>query len=105
MPNDDKIGQLKYQLLTGLAGTLIEAKNQVADYAVFIIHEFISSALDDIKVSRNADDFQKFFEKLIGVNGINFGDGKLHEIKSVPGGEFVPAGRSLLFGKIRTQLK
>ena len=84
-PVDDRIGRLKYQLLTGLAGALIEAKSQSADYAVFIVHEFISSSLDAKKMSRNAGDFQRFFEELTGISGLSFGDGKLHEIKSVPG--------------------
>jgi len=103
-PVDDRIGQLKYQLLTGLAGALIEAKSQNADYAVFIVHEFISRSLDAKKLSRNSDDFQMFFEELTEISGLNYGDGKLHEIRSVPGGEFVPAGMPLLSGKIQTQL-
>jgi len=104
-PVDDRIGQFKHQLLTGLAGTLIEAKNQYAHCAVFVVHELISDSLDAIKLGQNATDFQTFFEDLTGVNSVKFGDGKLHEIKSVPGGEFVPAGIPVCFGKIKTQIR
>ena len=57
---DDVIGNVRYQLLTGVAGALIEAKNRGADISVFIVHEFLSKALDYKKLEQNSDDFEYF---------------------------------------------
>jgi hypothetical protein len=36
------IGELRYQLLAAIAGTLIEARRRWAEQAVFVVHEFVS---------------------------------------------------------------
>ncbi len=49
-----------YQLLSGLAGTLVEAKRLDASRAVFLVHEFITPKTSDDLHARNAralDDF------------------------------------------------
>jgi hypothetical protein len=38
----ERIARLRYQLITALVGTLIEARQQGADQAVFLVHEFVS---------------------------------------------------------------
>ena len=104
-PLDHHIGKLRYQLLTGVAGTLIEAKKRKADYAVFVVHEFLSSGVDLVKVSQNNEDFDSFFRHLSGKKDIRFYSGKLHEIGYVNGGKFVPNKIPLLIGKVSTKLK
>jgi hypothetical protein len=54
------VSSLRYQLLHGLAGTLIEARRRGADTAVFLVQEFLSDRVDDKKVRRNEEDFQAF---------------------------------------------
>jgi hypothetical protein len=39
----NKVGDLRYQLLHRIGGTLIEAKRKNAKFAVFIVHEFLSA--------------------------------------------------------------
>ena len=101
---DHHIGKLRYQLLTGVAGTLIEAKNRKADHAVFIVHEFLSKGVDLVKVSQNNEDFDNFFRHLLEKLDIRFYSGKLHEIGYVHGGKFVPNNIPLLIGKVSTKL-
>ncbi|WP_420489979.1 DUF6946 family protein [Neobacillus vireti] len=36
------MGHLRYQLLYGIDGTLIEAKRRGASFALFIVHNFLS---------------------------------------------------------------
>ena len=45
-PIDAELRRLRYQLLHGLAATIIEAGNQHATFAVFVVHEFLSLPLD-----------------------------------------------------------
>ena len=101
---DDVIGNVRYQLLTGVAGALIEAKNRGAGISVFIVHEFLSKALDYKKIEQNSDDFEYFVRILSGKTDLRIQLDELIEIKSVPGGEFVPGGMKLLIGKTQTIL-
>jgi hypothetical protein len=100
----DVIGNVRYQLLTGVAGALIEAKNKGADISVFIIHEFLSEALDNRKVRQNSNDFEYFVRILSGRNNLLLQSNELYEIESVPGGEFVPGGIKLLIGKTKVEV-
>ena len=59
-----KIGDLRYQLLTAVAGALCEAERQGIDRAVLLVQEFITSKTDDKKHRMNADDLNLFLERL-----------------------------------------
>ena len=65
-PVDDDLGQLRYQLLHGVAGTLIEAENREAAQAIFVVHEFLSDQTDRDKVERNRQDLDRFVQQLPG---------------------------------------
>lgn len=104
-PIDEELGQTRYQLLHGLAGTLIEAKNQGATQAVFVVHEFISDKVAPENVDRNAADFERFVRALSGWEGSPIGAGKLVGPIRVPGGEFVPAAIPAFIGKVTTILR
>ncbi len=101
--SDDDLGQLRYQLLTGIAGALIEAKNRKADYAVFVLHEFVSSELDPAQVKGNAEDLDNFLRKMTGQKDFHLSSGQLAEIGHVPGSKFVPRGIPLSIGKVSTE--
>jgi hypothetical protein len=53
-------GNLGYQLLTALAGTLAGAKNMNAESAVFLIHEFNTSETEQSKRAANAEQYETF---------------------------------------------
>ena len=101
---DDVIGNVRYQLLTGVAGALIEAKNKGAGISVFIVHEFISKALDYKKIEQNSDDLEYFVRILSRKTDLLIQSNELIEIDGIPGGEFVPSGIKLLIGKTKTKL-
>lgn len=105
-PIDEELGQLRYQLLHGLGGALIEAKNQGAAQAVFVVHEFISDEVEQDKVDRNAADFERFVRTFPGWEETIIHAGTLIGPIQIPGpgGEFVPADIPFLIGKATTNL-
>jgi hypothetical protein len=64
-----RISGLRCQLLTAVAGTLLEAKAQRAATAVLVIHEFRTSATDDANLQSNADDLDEFLALFWSRNG------------------------------------
>ncbi|MFO7821169.1 MAG: hypothetical protein R6V56_03810 [Lentisphaeria bacterium] len=58
-----EVHEIRYQLLTGAAGTLAETIEQKADLAIFVVHEFIG-ATDPDKVKVNSDDLNCFVRLL-----------------------------------------
>jgi hypothetical protein len=61
----NEANDVRYQLLTGAAGTIIEAQEQHAEVAAFVIHEFIGCTQED-KVQSNTNDLNRFVELLTG---------------------------------------
>jgi hypothetical protein len=68
--NPDQLGPVRYQLLTGLAGTLAEAQRRKAQQAVFIVYFFDSNALLPDKVSANQNDYRAFLALLAANTGL-----------------------------------
>jgi uncharacterized protein DUF6946 len=59
-----RLGDLRYQLLTGIAGTLAWARDIGGSRAVFVVHEFVTNQSRDGKHAQNAADFNRFLERL-----------------------------------------
>lgn len=59
---------LRYQLLTGIAGTAIQASRDGADIGVFVIHEFRTADTDARKLASNARDLGRFLQALIPIS-------------------------------------
>lgn len=102
-PIDQDLGRLRYQLMTGLAGTLTEAKEQLAVKAVFVIHEFISEKVTE-KVLQNSKDFEIFVQSFPGMKHVSIRSGHLIDGISIAGGLFVPGDIPVLLGKVATIL-
>jgi hypothetical protein len=94
---DDEIGQLRYQLLTALAGILIEAKIQQAAMAILLVHEFVTPCTQDRRIADNTADLDGFVRAL-GYQGIK--PGQIIGPFSVPGGKFVPGNILICIGKV-----
>ena len=60
----DGLRTLRYQLLTGLAGTVIEAGDKEASLAVFLVHEFATSLTTEKKLQGNSADSKAFVAAL-----------------------------------------
>lgn len=94
----EEIGDLRYQLLHGVAGTLIAAKKHKARRALFLVHEFLS-ATDRMKVEANEADLKRFLERL-GWKG-EFGADRIAGPFKVAGGGRVPSDVELFVGKVQ----
>ncbi|WP_281885861.1 DUF6946 family protein [Paenibacillus sp. YYML68] len=95
------IGALRYQLIHAIAGTLIEAKSQGADQAVFIVHEFVPFGKASKKAKQNEEALQEFVESLAGTP---LSSGQLKGPIFVPGNDFIPNDIPLYIGKVETVL-
>jgi hypothetical protein len=58
------IGELRYQLLTGIAGTLALAAEHKAERAIFIVHVLETSMTSSPQLAANADDASQFVRRL-----------------------------------------
>jgi hypothetical protein len=59
-----RLADLGYQLFSGLAGTLADAKEADAKRAVFLVHEFVTSETEDDKHRSNASALDDFVARL-----------------------------------------
>jgi len=96
--------KLRYQLLTGCAGTLIEADRIGAIKAVFVVHVFLSDAVNKEKIKSNDEDFIHFMRYFGCHDDEIIDDSVLIGPLKVPGGTFVPSKMPLYVGRIKTQL-
>jgi hypothetical protein len=99
-PWEEDLGALRYQLVHGVAGTLIEAAERNADLAIFVVHEFVSNLTTADKRARNDEDLASFvlhFTDTILTNKSLLGP------FTVVGHGRIPAGANLYLGKVTTE--
>lgn len=95
------IDLLRYQLLHAIAGTLIEAENQSADQAIFIVHEFVPFGKVSKKAKQNEEYLREFVEMLADIS---LTSRQLIGPIFVPGGGNIPNCIPLYIGKAETVL-
>jgi hypothetical protein len=103
-PIDAELSRLRYQLLHGLAAAIIEAGNQRATFAVFVVHEFLSLALDFDRVVRNDEDLTAFVHSVPRGHGERLNCGTLLPPTTARGEMGVPSDIPFSLGRIRTLL-
>ena len=109
------VAELPYQLLSAIAGTLIEAELQKACKAVLVIHEFRTVKTKDANLDANANALNHFLRLLLSAN--NAGVSENFELKNghicgpiliadrqVQGPIQLPYHILLFIGKMRTDL-
>jgi hypothetical protein len=64
----DVVSKLPYQLLSGIAGTLLEARLQQASKAVFLIHESRTMSTVDSNMDDNSNALNGFLHLLQSTN-------------------------------------
>jgi hypothetical protein len=96
---EPRIGHLRYQLFTGCAGALIEAKSMQASVAIFCVHEFLGSSTTPENLERNATDFGEFIRHVLPDRRPEIEPGKLLGPIHAKGGGYVPQGIPLYVGK------
>lgn len=97
-----RVGDLRYQLLTAVAGTLAFADAQGASIAVLVIHEFVTDQTNADNHLRNGGDYNEFLVRLSEHRLLEAAGAVLDGPFTVPGVELFPGGRSLFIGKITT---
>ncbi len=98
-------GELRYQLITGVAGTLALADQMEARKAILIVHELID--LNRTKESRrrnNREDLDRFVRRLSGGSVERLTRGQLAGPLVLPGGGRMASGVALYVGKARRDL-
>lgn len=96
------IGELRYQLIHGIAGALAYAGQVKASYALFVVHEFVTPSAKTKKLEANARDLHNFL-KLLAPGAAPL-DRRLYGPVCVPGNEHIPEEIPLYLGKIRTEI-
>jgi len=99
-PDDEEARASRYQLLTALAGALVEAQEYGADATLFIVHEFVGRT-DDKRLLRNALDLARFVNLLSKGTVEAISPGILTGPFSVPGNEHFAGTERLFIGKCR----
>jgi hypothetical protein len=100
------LGELRYQLLSALAGTLVETNRDGASFAVVLVHEFVTTKTDDAKHAANRGDLDTFCARLLGQAPKRVGDtaGWLAGPATVHGdGSFLPAACEVLVASLVTR--
>jgi len=107
------IQNVPYQLLAGVAATLLEAENRGARKAIFIVHEFRTAKTNYANMQRNAEALNSFLRLLLQSNGtvsdkFELESAHLLRFPVLPrairsGGAYLP-DIPLYVGKIRTDL-
>ena len=93
------VGEVRYQLLTAVAGTLAMAHAHGARRAVLVVHELVSSRTSQAKLAANAQDLDRFVKRLSRgtVNGVF--PGTLYGPFTVPGAPLFANPAALYVGK------
>jgi hypothetical protein len=92
--------EIRYQLLTAAAGTVIQASRDGAPIGVMVVHEFLTEKVDRVEnVPRNAADFALFTATLARVPREKVRSGALYGPVKFPRGQYLAREVQLLIGK------
>jgi hypothetical protein len=98
------ISPLRYQLLHGLVGTLLEAARRGTDAAVFLVHEFTSARTSSKKVEQNEAALMQFAAAISERAPDVLRSGKLAGPFLAHGGGDLSPGFPFYLGLLRTEL-
>jgi hypothetical protein len=98
--SDASQGSLRYQLLTAVAGTMIEATEKSANKAIFIVYEFRTPKSNLKKVQKNERALNEFVAYLTHGELTEVTPGILHGPFHVFGGSRIDVHIPLYIGKV-----
>lgn len=102
-PGTSNLGNLRYQLLTALAGAVAFAIENQATRAVLVIHEFVSGRTDHSKHRGNTHDLDAFVARLTSGRTRSIEAGKLVGPIIIPGRPLFIRAPAVYVGKaVRT---
>ena len=105
VPETSRLGDLRYQLLTGLAGAIAFAIASKATKTVLVIHEFITERTDDRKHETNANDLVAFLARLTSGEVRSVVAGRLVGPIAIPGRPLFESVPPLYVGKVVRNLR
>jgi hypothetical protein len=91
---------LRYQLLTAVTGTAIEAARRQADTAVVVVHEFRTENTDDESIAVNTEDLQTFVGVLLDLPASEILEGRLYGPAVMVPGAHLERGVDVFIGKV-----
>jgi len=93
-----------YQLLHGVAATLLEGASRDADLAVFLVHQFAGESIDQARVVANTNALEGFVRMLLPSLKESFRPGRLYG--PIPSAVQIRGGHGirLLVGEVLTVL-
>lgn len=65
-PDDPDVGELRYQLFTAAVGTAALAHRTGARRGVFVVHDLVTTAVDEADRKRNHEDLKRFLGRILG---------------------------------------
>jgi hypothetical protein len=101
---DDVIRRLRYQLIHSAAATLIEASDQQADCAVFLVHEFHSGNLNPTKLDQNMAGWTTFVKAFPALAAAAVTRNQILGPVSLPGYRSERGSIPLYLGNVVTEL-
>ncbi|MFN2469445.1 MAG: hypothetical protein ABR583_00305 [Gaiellaceae bacterium] len=107
LATDRSLGAIRYQLLSALAGTLVDARELEATEAILPIHEFRTDKTDDHLQDANAADLDAFLGRLHpGADRSSHETAWISDAVIVRGdGTWLPAERPVRVGKLHTDVR
>src|SRR4051794_28755741 len=103
LDDEPRLGTLRYQLLSALAGTLADAKLEGARHAVLLVHEFVTDRTRDDLHDANGAALRAFVERL-GAGPADDGDAWITGPVVVRGdGQWLPAELPVFVAKLVTR--
>jgi len=65
----DEIAELRYQLLSALGATMLEAELQKSTMAILVVHEFRTALTTDVRMDANSRALDEFLRLLFAQSG------------------------------------
>lgn len=103
-PAQSPLAELRYQLLTAIAGAWAFAAEVTAPCAVLVMHEFVRPRADQRRLRQNARDLDRLVERLTRGETAHLGPGQMIGPLTVPSGETWPGVTNWYLGKCQTLL-
>jgi hypothetical protein len=82
-PNESAWTDIPYQLLTAFAGTVLQARIDKSDVAVFVVHEFHTGSTEKENLLRNAKAFSRFVSVLMEKSDRDLRESLLYYVGTV----------------------
>jgi hypothetical protein len=101
-PYDPRDKDLRYQLLSALAGTLVEADVARAEHAVLLVHEFQTPFTKAAAEKRSSRRIEEVLSRFGREPAEHLTIGQALGPFRVPGGGKIPLGKTFYVAKVRT---